>query len=292
MSSSRLDPGSPSRKLEEPDSPSKIPKKARFPLLPGNPNNTPGLQPLYPPSALSNDNRVVVGWKRVAWPQLRLLDTNRASEPLPIDVSRMATDIEVKAQDVLKKYQLYFENEPGDIEYEISLQMRQESKQPQTACPTLFILTPWSHDKKGAFKDAGQELVDYLVDFGRILEHQIHLDIRAPELVHTIYYGPVKDASLSETWSQVSDLVYQCLESIPTTRGRLTCLALQKYGTNKYLDLNPATIYISLSDGSRETEWYDVVAAVKATIDCFEGWRHVQVHIEQDTWNAGNDLYS
>ncbi|ENH75893.1 hypothetical protein FOC1_g10003034 [Fusarium oxysporum f. sp. cubense race 1] len=151
-----------------------------------------------------------------------------------------------------------------------------------TARPTVIMLADWSTEKSDSFTRAAQRMAAYLDVFSRIIMSPIYVEIVSRDLIKTKYYGPVNEPALSRTWDTVSDLIYERLQSLPTTRGYLTCLALQKFGVNHLINTNPATVYISMDHRSDETSWYGVVSAVKDVLDRIAGWEHVQIHIEHN----------
>ncbi|KAF4445224.1 hypothetical protein FACUT_91 [Fusarium acutatum] len=151
-----------------------------------------------------------------------------------------------------------------------------------TARPTVIMLADWSTEKSDSFTRAAQRMAAYVDMFSRMMMSPIYVEIVSRDLIMTKYYGPVNEPALSRTWDTVSDLIYERLQSLPTTRGYLTCLALQKFGVNRFIDANPATVYISMDHRSDETSWYGVVSAVKDVLDRIAGWGHVQVHIEHN----------
>jgi hypothetical protein len=142
----------------------------------------------------------------------------------------------------------------------------------------------WSPEKNDSFVHAAQEMLDYLLDFGRALPNAIEIEgeLIAAELCQTRYYGSAKQPTLSKQWDRMSDLIFMRLQALETTRNHLTCLALQKYGLDPVIDKNPRTIYISMDHGSRETDWHDVIAAVKRMAHGNTGWKHAQFHIEHN----------
>ncbi|KAF5593542.1 uncharacterized protein FSUBG_9777 [Fusarium subglutinans] len=151
-----------------------------------------------------------------------------------------------------------------------------------SARPTVIMLADWSTEKSDSFTRAAQHMATYLGKFSRMMMSPIYVEIVSRDLIKTKYYGRVNEPALSRAWDTVRDLIYERLQSLPTTRGYLTCLALQKFGVNPLINANPATVYISMDHRSDETSWYGVVSAVKDVLDHLGGWEHVQIHIEHN----------
>jgi hypothetical protein len=232
--------------------------------------------------AVAPVHHVSVGWKRVSWPTLDVLPYRTSHKRLSDALLHMKDVIEGVGLAALQQYELLSRNSHGDIENEVRLEMRQKPMDSGTARPTLIMLADWSPEKSDSFTRAAQQVVGHLDRIIRFLSFPIYVQIIARDLIKTKYYGPVKEPALSKTWDTVSGLIYERLQSLPTTRGYLTCLALQKFGVNRLIDTNPPTVYISLDHRSDETSWHGVVSAVKDVLDRIDGWEHVQVHIEHN----------
>ncbi|EXK82531.1 hypothetical protein FOQG_13101 [Fusarium oxysporum f. sp. raphani 54005] len=226
-------------------------------------------------------HHVSVGWKRVSWPALEVLPCRTSHKRLPYGLVDLKHDIEEKGLDILKEFHLLYRNSSGRIANEVRLEMRGKPGS-TTARPTVIMLADWSTEKSDSFTRAAQRMAAYLDVFSRIIMSPIYVEIVSRDLIKTKYYGPVNEPALSRTWDTVSDLIYERLQSLPTTRGYLTCLALQKFGVNHLINTNPATVYISMDHRSDETSWYGVVSAVKDVLDRIAGWEHVQIHIEHN----------
>ncbi|EXM05334.1 hypothetical protein NOF04DRAFT_16818 [Fusarium oxysporum II5] len=224
---------------------------------------------------------VHVGWKRVAWPELRIqrLESSRERR-LPSSVEKLRTDIRNHAYTLLKKHNLFYRDENGD-ENEVLLEMLQHPLEPDTAQPTIIMLARWSPANAVAFRNVAQEMVDWLADWATNVSQRINVEITAPENVQTIYYGAVGDRALSNAWDSTREAVDNLLESLPSTKGSLTCLALQKYGVNPEINANPPTVYMSMDHRSNEATWNYVATRVKELLNK-QGWNHVQVHIEHN----------
>ncbi|KAH7159101.1 hypothetical protein DER46DRAFT_379850 [Fusarium sp. MPI-SDFR-AT-0072] len=226
-------------------------------------------------------HHVSVGWKRVSWPTLEVLPCRTSLKRLPYGLLDLKHDIEERGLAVLKEFHLLRRDSSGDIENEVRFEMR-EKPGSTTARPTLIMLAEWSTEKSDSFTRAAQRMAAYLDGFSQLIMSPIYIEIVSWDLIMTKYYKPVDEPALSKTWDTVSDLIYERLQSLPTTRGYLTCLALQKFGVSRFINTNPATVYISMDYRSDETSWYGVVSAVKDVLDRIAGWEHVKVHIEHN----------
>lgn len=226
---------------------------------------------------------VACGWKRVAWPTLRPLPLETSSVlKLPIGIQEVSQVIIQKARDMVQKYNLLFEDE--DDENDFNLEMRQQRRDSATAIPTLIINAPWSREMQHAWVEAVQELVIFLRDLSRNSgnrDHDIHVEIIAPELQQTTYYDDVSEPFLLGAWDSVMDMVYKRLQLFEATKDHMTTIALEKYGVDPDRRSNPPTIYISVDYSSDETQWLVILTDIKSTIDSV-GWNHVQVHIEHN----------
>lgn len=223
----------------------------------------------------------VCGWKRVAWPTLRPLPLKTSFvERLPIGIQEVSQAITRQARAMIQKHNLLFE----DDENEVNLNMLQQPDDSTTAIPTLMISAPWSHEMQGAWVEVVQELVIFLRELLRNSgnkDRDIHVEIIAPELQQTIYYGDVSEPFLLGSWDTVMDMVYKRLQSFEATKDHMTTIALEKYGVDPDRRSNPPTVYISVDHDSDETQWPVILTDIKSTIDAV-GWNHVQVHIEHN----------
>ncbi|KAF5990159.1 hypothetical protein FBULB1_206 [Fusarium bulbicola] len=253
-----------------------------------NPNKAP-IQTLNPRTTISVKNRistaamahlVQVGWKRVAWPELRFQRLETSRERLPSSIESLRADIRNHAYSLLKKYDLLYRDEDGDIN-EVLLEMKQQHLEPGTAQPTIIMIARWSSDKTVAFQNLAQEMVAWLAEWTSNVSQRINVEITAPENVQTIYYGAVGDRALSKAWDSTRKSIRTLLDSLQNTRGSLTCLALHKYGVNPDINANPPTVYISMDHCSDESGWHYVATCVKGLLNK-QGWNHVQVHIEHN----------
>ncbi|KAF5658402.1 hypothetical protein FCIRC_12903 [Fusarium circinatum] len=199
----------------------------------------------------------------------------------PFDLDPLRGNFAEEGLRILKDCGLLSRDSSGSIENEVNLEMRGEPGS-TTARPTVIMLANWSTEKSDAFTRAAQQMSNYVDRFAIMVGSPIYVEIISLYLIQTKYYGPVNEPALSRTWDTVSDLIYSRLQSLPTTRGYLTCLALQKFGVNPSINTNPATVYISMDHRSDETSWYGVVSAVKDVLDRIAGWEHVQIHIEHN----------
>ncbi|KAF5571078.1 hypothetical protein FPHYL_737 [Fusarium phyllophilum] len=224
---------------------------------------------------------VSVGWKRVSYPALEDLRSTSLPRPLPYGLDDLRGNIEEQGLRILKEFHLLYRDRNGLIANEVRLEMRGK-RGSTTARPTVVMLADWSTEKSDSFTRAAQRMATYVDMFSRMMMSPIYVEIVSRDLIKTKYYGRLNEPALSRTWDTVSDLIYERLQSLPTTRGYLTCLALQRFGVNPLINANPATVYISMDHRSDETSWYGIVSAVKDVLDRVSGWEHVQIHIEHN----------
>ncbi|EWG54907.1 hypothetical protein FVEG_13002 [Fusarium verticillioides 7600] len=233
--------------------------------------------------------RVISGFKRVAWPELHRLPLITSARKLPASIEQVRRDIEHEANSIIKKYGLQFEDEEDHCDPQ--MEMRGVPEKPSTAQPTILILAPWSAEKQRDWETAAQEMAMFLADLSRVCsfgETDIHVEIMALELVKRTYYTNIDDPVFQSAWECLSSTIFNRLQSLRATQGHITCLSLQKYGTNDdILENDPPTVYISVSHESDETQWHEVVREVKKLLDAVE-WTDVQVHIEHNEGMVGD----
>ncbi|KAF4442040.1 hypothetical protein FACUT_2263 [Fusarium acutatum] len=229
---------------------------------------------------MAQNKPVHVGWKRVAWPELRIQRLETSRERLPSSIEDLRNDIRNHAYTLLKKYNLLYRDEAGQNN-EVLLEMLQLPMEPETARPTIRILALWSLANDVAFRNLAQEMVDWVANWTSNVSKRIDVEITALENVQTIYYGAVNDRALSKAWDSTRKSIRTLLESLQNTRGSLTCLGLLKYGVNPEINANPPTVYISMDHHSDESGWHYVATCVKELLNK-QGWKHVQVHIEHN----------
>ncbi|KAG4261353.1 hypothetical protein FPRO03_11904 [Fusarium proliferatum] len=188
--------------------------------------------------------RIISGFKRVAWPELRRLPLTIVTHLLPAGIEQVRRDIEREADRIMEKHGLHFQDEEDHCD------------------PEMEMVCSFS-------------------------EAEIHVEIVAPELVHRTHYTKIDDPVLQSAWECLSGTIFHRLQSFRATQGHITCLTLQKYGTNDYAGANPPTVYISVDYDSDETQWPEVITEVKRTVDA-TGWDDVQVHIEHNEGMIGH----
>ncbi|KAF5624764.1 hypothetical protein F25303_11479 [Fusarium sp. NRRL 25303] len=233
-------------------------------------------------SCKMEEPRVISGFKWVAWPELRRLPLKISSDRLPAGIKQVGLDIEPEANRIIKEHGLQFEDE-GD-RCDPQMEMRGVPGKSGTSLPTILILAPWSTEKKRDWGRAAQEMAMFLADLSRVCsfgETDIHVEIMAPELVQPTHYTNIDDPVYQSAWEYLSSTILSRLQSLTATQGHITCLSLQKYGTDDCVQDNPPTVYISVDHDSDETQWPEVVTEVKRTLDAAE-WDDVQVHIEHN----------
>ncbi|KAF4438659.1 hypothetical protein FACUT_4768 [Fusarium acutatum] len=221
---------------------------------------------------------VTTGWKRVAWPQLRMAPLGMSVTSLPAPMQKMSQDILKRANRIAGRHDLL-----KGMNGKTHFQMRDQ-------IPTVLTVSPWSSEKTPLWEAALQEMVTSLTELTRaasIRDGDIHVEIIALELNKTIYYTCIDDPHLSATWDSVRPKVYKCLESFQATKGNMSTIALQRYGVLPDLKANPATISIGVEYDSDETGWHEVMADIRNMLQGEEGWGHVKVHMEHNVNWAG-----
>ncbi|KAJ4247126.1 hypothetical protein NW762_013264 [Fusarium torreyae] len=238
-----------------------------------------------PSTSTNSELRVISGWKRVAWPELRILPLKLLPEDLPAHIQQASQEILRNARIIVEKHKLLPD---GNEEDHVNLGMRRQM--PYGArVPSLVVVAPWSPEMTPVWEEAVHEMAVFLTEFSKtssIGQGDIHVEIIAPELQQTLYCTSIDEPGLSpEDWDEVRDKVYDCLESFDTTKGKMSTIALFKYGVLPDPEANPTTIYISVFIDSDETGWYEVIAAMKSMLESV-GWNHVQIHMEHNEgWN-------
>ncbi|KAF4443083.1 hypothetical protein FACUT_1637 [Fusarium acutatum] len=113
-------------------------------------------------------------------------------------------------------------------------------------------------------------------------ETQLHVEIIAPELSTRIYFAPVRnELQLFQQWDNLRSMVNRRLNAHLSTRGRMTLIALLRYGLNPYPSNNPITIYISVNYESEEEHWQRVIDDIQSNMSKF-GYPELPVHIEHN----------
>ncbi|KAG8668513.1 hypothetical protein FPOAC2_07801 [Fusarium poae] len=218
---------------------------------------------------------------RAAWPELRPLPLVWASDPtwpFPLLEERRC-EIEKTVAGIVCRLGIEYE-EDGDAE--VWLENQYMASQPDTCVPTICIYSSWSVDKQGLWETAVREIALELYHMFKdsdVAYDSIHIDMQSPELGQTIYYEPVTNSDLCDSWDDIRALVNQMLEAFTATRRSMVTIGLFQYGSRR--GGSPITIYIAVDYSSDETGWLEVIADIKANIKKHkQGWTDVQVHIE------------
>ncbi|KAF5691810.1 hypothetical protein FDENT_3177 [Fusarium denticulatum] len=220
---------------------------------------------------------------RTASPELRRLPLFRSpTEHLPPVFGREIQEtIYNEVQSALRTRKL---KTPDTI---VDIQMREQPDAPETAQPTILVITPWAFGKEEeALRVAA---VDYITKVSTRLireagdkETQLHVEIIAPELSTRIYFAPVRDEpQLFQQWDNLRSMVNRRLNAHLSTRGRMTLIALLRYGLKPYSSYNPITIYISVNYDSEEEHWQSVIDDIQCNMVKF-GYPELPVHIEHN----------
>jgi hypothetical protein len=169
----------------------------------------------------------------------------------------------------------------------VDIQMREQPDAPETARPTILVITPWIFGKD---KDTIRvEAVQYISKMSTKLirdagdkETELHVEIIAPELSTRIYFAPVRnEPQLFQQWDNLRSMVSRRLDAHSSTRGRMTLIALLRYGLNYVPSHNPITIYISVNYESEEEHWQSVIDDIQSNMSKF-GYPDLPVHIEHN----------
>ncbi|CCT75285.1 uncharacterized protein FFB20_07151 [Fusarium fujikuroi] len=231
--------------------------------------------------------RIISGLKRVAWPELRRLPLITSSDRLPAGIKQVGLDIKREANSIIKRHGLQFKDEEDRCDPQ--MEMRGVPGKSGTSLPTILIFAPWSTEKQRDWERAAQEMAMFLAGLSRVCsfgETDIHVEIMAPELVQPTHCTNIDDPVYQSAWEYLSSTIFNRLQWLRATQGHVTCLSLQKYGTDDCVQDNPPTVYISVDNDSDETQWPEVVTEVKRTLDAAE-WDDFQVHIEHNQGMVG-----
>ncbi|KAK4455299.1 hypothetical protein QBC34DRAFT_432654 [Podospora aff. communis PSN243] len=105
------------------------------------------------------------------------------------------------------------------------------------------------------------------------------------ELPLTQFITPIPTAELTESlrldWPIIAEHVLDIFDKYPATECRVTCIALFKMGVSEDYDTNPSTVYVSVHDGSEESEWPAPVGEVEAYLGRYN--HKLRLHLEHDT---------
>ncbi|XEV05221.1 hypothetical protein FSHL1_010508 [Fusarium sambucinum] len=218
---------------------------------------------------------------RAAWPRLRPrpLELSKASLPGPLQFRQ--DEIEWTARKILRDCNII--EDIDDDAADVCLVQQQLAGQPKTSIPTITICAPLC--EKGTWEAAVEAIAVQLYKIFKnskdVSYENIYIDMQAPQLTQTIFYGPVDRDDLCHSWDNIRTLVHQRLDSFLVTSGCMTSICLFRYGLLREINANPVTVYVSLSYDSLETGWPEVMADIKANIDN-RGWTDVEVHFEHN----------
>ncbi|KAF5590811.1 uncharacterized protein FSUBG_10675 [Fusarium subglutinans] len=219
---------------------------------------------------------------RTASPELRRLPLFRSStrHVPPVFGKEIQETIYNEVHSVLRARKL---KTPDTI---VDIQMREQPDDPETARPTILVITPWVFGKEE--ESLRVAAVEYITRMSTRLireagdnETQLHVEIIAPELSTRIYFDPVRnEPQLFQQWDNLRSMVNRRLNAHLSTRGRMTLIALLRYGLKPYSN-NPITIYISVNYDSEEEHWQSVIDDIQSNMVKF-GYPELPVHIEHN----------
>ncbi|KAF5620778.1 hypothetical protein F52700_11104 [Fusarium sp. NRRL 52700] len=255
------------------------------PSNPGRSRRNPYGSLISPESSDETEPLVVVksARYRTASPELRRLPLIRSStEHLPpVFRGEIQEKIYNEVRIVLRARNLETEDTIVDIE------MREQPNTPETAQPTILVITPWVFGKEE--ESLRIKAVEHIAKMSTSLirndgdnETQVHVEIIAPELSNPVYFDPVRDEpQLFQQWDNLRSMVNRRLNAHLSTRGRMTLIALLRYGLNRYSSSNPITIYISVNYDSEEEQWQSIIDDIQSNMVKF-GYPELPVHIEHN----------
>ncbi|KAF5631333.1 hypothetical protein F25303_9705 [Fusarium sp. NRRL 25303] len=209
---------------------------------------------------------------RCAWPTLRPLPLQWSRTKFPAHVNPSPSIFLKDVSEILKRHNV------DSKETSVDFHMREQQGFPSTALPTLLIISPWSESLRGTWKSI-TEAIAKSTNPGT----EIQVEMIAPELYEDIYYYPVQDQpKLSHSWDRIRAHVYEQLEQFEATKGKMTTIALFRYGLST-LSTKPITIYISVNYSSDETKWESIIASIELSIGLVDpAWKGIRVHIEHN----------
>lgn len=220
---------------------------------------------------------------RAAWPKLRRTPLELSADAkLPLFIQPFVQQIKQQARSILESHQVT-DDEESDGWVDINLANVETVGDPQTRIPTLMVCASWTKENQASWVKAVHDIGVYLhkVSVAGNFDHGlIQIDIIAPNLTQTIYYGPVSDKRYN-SWDTIKKLVCQRLESFEATKGHTTLIGLFHYGRSICIPDNPVTVYIAVDFESDETQWLGVIADIERNIHS-RGWTGVQVHMEHN----------
>ncbi|KAG7412947.1 hypothetical protein Forpe1208_v008455 [Fusarium oxysporum f. sp. rapae] len=220
---------------------------------------------------------------RTASPELRRLPLFRSMTRRipPVFGEEVQTKIYKEVHSVLQARKL---ETPDTI---IDIQMREQPDVPETARPTILVITPWIFGKEEETRRV--QAVEHIFRMSTKLirdagdnDTQLHVEIIAPELSTSICFAPVRnEPQLFKQWDHIRSLVHRRLDAHLSTRGRMTLIALLRYGLRYIPSDNPITIYISVNYDSEEEHWQSVIDDIQSNLSNF-GYPALPVHIEHN----------
>ncbi|KAF4345316.1 hypothetical protein FBEOM_720 [Fusarium beomiforme] len=232
-----------------------------------------GSQPSTSTAAKTSSPVAITARYRAAWPVLRPLPLCISRKPFPAGVNPSPMTFLRQVIEILKRYQVY------SNETKVDFVMREQQGLPNTAVPTLLIIAPWSQSVQGTWKSVTEAIAKRTTP-----GTGVHVEMIAPELSSTVYYSPVRNQpKLSQSWDKIRAHFFQKLEQSEATKGKMTAIALFRYGLSSHRNTNPITIYISVNYSSDETKWQRVISLIEVAIRLLDpAWKGVHVHIEHN----------
>ncbi|KAK3364331.1 hypothetical protein B0T25DRAFT_61230 [Lasiosphaeria hispida] len=155
--------------------------------------------------------------------------------------------------------------------------------------PTILIVAKWNEASPSIWAKIvkkTKKFVDSSTRGGYLLQDMvIGVEMIAEELTLTKYITPVPASELTEAlctdWQHITEKVLDILDTYPSTKSRVTSIALLKLGFSKDFDKNPLTVYISVDYESEESKWPPVVGEIQQLLN---GYHHnLHVHMEHNT---------
>ncbi|KAK3350196.1 hypothetical protein B0T25DRAFT_550012 [Lasiosphaeria hispida] len=165
--------------------------------------------------------------------------------------------------------------------------------EPDARRPAVLIVAKWTEASPPIWDKIVKQtkkFVDMSTRAVSLEDVEVSVEMVAEELTLAKYLTPIPSSELtkkfSEDWPYIAEKCLDILDSYPSTKSRVTCLALFKLGFSQNFDENPSTVYISVDYESEESKWVPVIGEIQQLLHRYP--YKLSVHMEH---NTSGELY-
>ncbi|KAK0707774.1 hypothetical protein B0H67DRAFT_495703, partial [Lasiosphaeris hirsuta] len=159
---------------------------------------------------------------------------------------------------------------------------------PNEGRPTLFIMAKWSESSPQIWEKIvkkTKKFVDSLTCGGYLEDVGIGVEMIAKELTLAKCITPIPASEFTDAlcrdWQHITEKVLDILDIYPSTKSRVTSIALFKLGFSTNYNTNPLTVYISVDYESEENKWPPVIGKIQQLLNHYP--HNLHVHMEHNT---------